>query len=153
LGKTSLALGLTVILGTVLLILLVQPSRAQVSSASLGQYGSSVGQYADTAREGFENSRGGEPSAAAAEGSDRSGSSESNATSTRTSSFSSDADGSIEEASEDELAVAEMHEETSESKPARLPETGGPDTTTLLWVGISLLAFGPGARVVLGAER
>jgi hypothetical protein len=153
LGKTSLALGLTVILGTVLLILLVQASRSQVGSATLGQYGSSVGQYADTAREGFENSRGGEPSAAAAEGSDRSGSSESAATSATPSGFSSDAEGGIDEASEDELAVAEMPEEPSESKPARLPETGGPGATALLWVGMSLLALGPGARVVRGAER
>jgi hypothetical protein len=153
LGKTSLALGLTVILGTVLLVLLVQPSRAQVSSASLGQYGSSVGQYANTAKEGFENSRSGEPSAAAAEGSDRSNSSKSDATSDTPSGFSSDAEGSIDEASEDELAVAETPEGTSEGKPARLPDTGGPGATALLWVGISLLALGRGARVVRGAER
>jgi hypothetical protein len=153
LGKTSLALGLTVILGTVLLIVLVHPSRAQVSSASLGQYGASVGQYADTAREGFENSRGGEPSAAAVEGSDRSGTAESDATSATPSGFSSDAEGGIDEASEDALAVAETPESTSEDKPARLPETGGPGVPALLWVGISLLALGRGARVVRGAER
>jgi hypothetical protein len=142
-----------VILGTVLLILLVQPSRAQVSSPSLAQYGSSVGQYADTAREGFENSRSGEPSATAAEGLDRSGSAQSGATSATPSGSSSDAEGSIDEASEGELAVAEMPEGTHEDKPARLPETGGPGATILLWVGISLLALGPGARVVRGAER
>jgi hypothetical protein len=153
LGKTSLALGLTVILGTVLLILLVQPSRAQVSSASLEQYGSSVGQYADTAREGFENSRGVEPRATAAEGSDRSGSADSDATGVTPSGFSSDAEGGIDEASEDELAVAETPEGTPEDKPARLPETGGPGATSLLWVGISLLALGRAARVVRSAER
>ena len=152
-GKTSLALGPMVILGTVLLILLVQPSRAQVSSASLGQYGSSVGQYADTAREGFENSRDEESSVAAAEGSDRSDSAESSATSATPRDFSSEVEGGIDEVSEDELAVAETPEVTPEDKPVRLPETGGPGTAALLWVGISLLALGPGARVVRGAER
>lgn len=152
-GKTSLMLWLTVILGTVLLVLLVHPSRAQVNSTSLRQYGSSVGQYADTAREGFENSRGGEPGAAAAEGSDRSGYPESNAASATPSGTLSDAEGSTDEASEDEVAVAETHERASEGKPDRLPETGGPGAAVLLWAGISLLTLGPGVRVIRGADR
>lgn len=153
-GKTSLALLLTVILGTVLLVLLVHPSRAQVSSASLEQYGSSVGQDADTAREGFENSRGGDPGAAVAEGSDRSGYPEGDATGVTPSGSSSGARGSTDEASEDEVAVAEMPERaSSEDDPDRLPETGGPGATVLLWAGILLLTLGPGARVIRGADR
>jgi hypothetical protein len=152
LGKTSLALLLTVILGTVLLVLLVHPSRAQVSSASLTQYGSSVGEHAATAREGFENSRGGEPGAAA-EGSSHSGYPERDAARATPSGSSSGVEDSLDELSQNEVAVAETPERASEVKPIRLPETGGPGVSFLLWAGISLLMIGPGARVIRGADR
>ncbi len=142
-SKTSLGFAMTIIVATIFLIVLVHPSGAQVGTRSVDQYVSSAGQYAGTAKRGFESSRNGD-TGAVAEGSGQSGASggdsDSDAANDRGSSIAgdsqsadSDSGGSgsaternIEEASEGEGTVAEISVEgTSEDEGGSVESSAG----------------------------
>ena len=149
-GKAPLVLAGTVILATVWLGWLAQPSGAQIGPASLDQYVDWSGENADDTADGFEQSRdaGGPASGgptSASEGADGGGSVAPDEGGT---------DGSVSAAATapGENGSGDGSSERGTALGSELPDTGGPGTGVLVWGAIALFAVVPVVGVLRGAR-
>jgi hypothetical protein len=154
LGKASLALAFAVIVALICAATGGQQAVAQITTATVDQYLTEVGEDASTASRGFRESRSRRPEVRSVPDTSSSGtfSNTANIPSASESGMTGDAAAASLGASANAIGDGEAGRRRA-ANLSSLPETGGPDDATLLWGVIALVSLLPCLAIVRTAHR
>lgn len=151
-GKASLALTFAVIVAVVVAASGGRQAVAQVTTATVDQYLTQVGEDAATTSQSFRESRSGESEPLAA--TDAPSDTSSSAVNAPSASSRTTGDNATAAPGPSANAPSDGQEDIRQAFTlSRLPETGGPSAATLLWGLIALMSLLPCLGIMRAAHR